>query len=66
MILIGRAVWEICFRVVIRHQYGISTLVSQTSFLGETGGGIPKCRLFAKATKKRKKKKIALAVAIKF
>ena len=26
--------------VMTRHQYGISALVSQTSFRGETGGGI--------------------------
>ena len=31
-----------------RHQYGISALVSQTSLLEETGGGVAKCRLFAK------------------
>ena len=43
MLLIGRATWEICFSqsevttqiwVVTRHQYGISALVSQTSFRG--------------------------------
>ena len=34
------------FWVVTRHQYGISALVSQTSFRGETSGGITKCRLF--------------------
>ena len=31
------------------HQHGISALVSQTSFLGETSGGIAKCRLFYQA-----------------
>ena len=36
--------------VVTRHQYGISVLVSQTSFRGETTGGVAKCRLFSKAT----------------
>ena len=36
--------------VVTRHQYGISELVSQTSFGGETSGGIAKCRLFSQAT----------------
>ena len=36
-------------RVVTRHQYGISALVSETSFRGETSGGIPKCRLFSQA-----------------
>ena len=29
-------------RVVTRHQYGISALVSQTSFRGETSGGVAK------------------------
>ena len=33
-----------------RHQYGISELVSQTSFGGETSGGVAKCRLFSHAT----------------
>ena len=31
--------------VVTRPQYGISALVSQTSFCGETSGGIAKCFL---------------------
>ena len=35
--------------VVTRHQYGISALVSQTSFRGETSGGVEKCRLFSQA-----------------
>ena len=33
-----------------RHQYGISELVSQTSFGGETSGSVAKCRLFSQAT----------------
>ena len=33
--------------VFTRHQYGISALVSQTSFRGETSGGVAKCRLFS-------------------
>ena len=33
-------------RVVTRHQYGISALVSQTSFGGETSSSVAKCRLF--------------------
>ena len=37
--------------VVTRHQYGISALVSQTSFRGKTSGGVPKCRLFSQADK---------------
>ena len=36
--------------VVTRHQYGISALVSQTSFGGETSGSVAKCRLFAQPT----------------
>ena len=35
-----------------RHQYGISVLVSQTSFGGETSGSIAKCRLFSQANTK--------------
>ena len=35
--------------VVPRHQYGISALVSQTSFGGETSGSVARCRLFSKA-----------------
>ena len=37
-------------KVVKRHQYGISVLVSQTSFRGETSGGVAKCWLFSQAT----------------
>ena len=36
--------------VVTRPEYGISALVSQTSFSGETSGVIAKCRLFSEAT----------------
>ena len=35
--------------VVTRHQYGISALVSQTSFCGGTVGGVANCRLFSQA-----------------
>ena len=35
--------------VVTRHQYGISVLVSQTSFGGETSGSVAKCRLYSQA-----------------
>ena len=35
--------------VVTRHQYGISALVSQTSFGGETSGSVAKCRPFSQA-----------------
>ena len=34
----------------MRHQYGISALVSHTSFRGETFGGVATCRLFSQAT----------------
>ena len=37
--------------VLTRHQYGISALVSRTSFRGETIGGLAKCRLFSQAIK---------------
>ena len=36
--------------VLTRHQCGISALVSQTSFGGETRGNVAKCRLFSQAT----------------
>ena len=35
--------------VVTRYQYGISPLVSQTLFRGETTGGVAKWRLFSQA-----------------
>ena len=34
---------------VTHHQYGISALVSKTSFGGETSGSVTKCRLFSQA-----------------
>ena len=36
--------------VVTRHQYGISALISQMSFGGETSGGIAKCWLFSQTS----------------
>ena len=39
-----------------RHQYGISALVSQMSFGGETCGSIDKCRLFSQASEPNKEK----------
>ena len=36
--------------VVTRHQYGISVLVSQTSFCGKTSGAVANCRLFSQAS----------------
>ena len=35
--------------VVTRHQCGLSAVVPQTSFRGETIGGFAKCRLFSQA-----------------
>ena len=35
--------------VVTLHQYGISALVSQMSFSGETSGSVAKCWLFSQA-----------------
>ena len=35
--------------VVMHHQYGISAVVSQTSFRGETSGTVAKCRLISQA-----------------
>ena len=50
---ISHAAWPIRsttqFWLVTRHQYGISALVFQTSFGGETSGSVAKCRLFSQA-----------------
>ena len=35
--------------VLTRHQYGISALVSQTSFRGKTSGRVAECLLFSQA-----------------
>ena len=48
-------IWE-----VTRHQYGISELVSQTSFRGETSGSMAKCRLFSQARWRAVKERVAL------
>ena len=40
--------------VVIRHRYGISPLVPQTSFRGENSYGLAKCRQFSQAVKYHK------------
>ena len=37
------------YGVVTRHHYGIFAFVSRTPFLGETSGGIAKCRLLSQA-----------------
>ena len=53
MLLIGRVEWEIGFNqseaLPRSGYYGISALVSQTSFGGETSGSVAKCRLFSQA-----------------
>ena len=57
VLLIGRAAWDICFNQsevlprteVIRNRYGITALVSQRSFCGETSRGVAKCRMFSQA-----------------
>ena len=49
MLLIGHAAWASQIWVVTHHQYGISTLVSQASFGGETGSSVAKCQLFSQA-----------------
>lgn len=42
-------------RVVIRHdQYGVSVNISQSSFRGETSGGVAIYRLFAQAIVKER------------
>ena len=52
--------------VVMRHQYGISGLVSQTSFGGETSGGVPKCPLFSQATTTVPVKNLTSILTFKF
>ena len=53
--------------VVTRHQYGISALVSQTSFRGETSGDVAKCWLplfpplpYKGAFKQRRRRRLRL------
>ena len=36
--------------LVMRHQHGISVLVSQMSIWGETSGGVTKCCLFSQTS----------------
>ena len=36
--------------IIMRHQYEISALVSQSSFRREASGGAGECRLFSRAT----------------
>ena len=44
--------WRVTVQIwiVTRHQYGISELLLQTSFPGETNGYVGKCRPFCQAT----------------
>ena len=51
LIQLIRRTTQIC--VVACYPYGISALVSQMSFGGETSGHIAKCWLFSQATKVR-------------
>ena len=46
--------------VVMHYQYGISALVSQTSFGRETSGSIAKCQLFSQARWRAGKERVAL------
>ena len=41
----------------VKYKHGVFALVSQTSFYGETNGGIGKCRLFTQARQKTKTNK---------
>ena len=59
VLLIGRVAWEICLNQSevlsrsgwwsVRHQYGISVLISHTSFRGKPQVGVAKCWLFSYA-----------------
>ena len=46
VLLIG---WKKHYPDLTRHQYGNSAFVSQTSFRGDTTGGVVKCQLFSQA-----------------
>ena len=50
--------------VVTRHQYGISALVSQTSFGGETSDSVAKCRLFSQAKSKEKAEELTQSLLV--
>ena len=50
--------------VVMRHQYGISVLVSQTSFGGKTSGSVAKCRLFSQAKSKEKAEELTQSLLV--
>ena len=46
-LLIGRSAIFNLVSLVTRHQYGVSAVVPQKSFHGETGGSVAKYRLFS-------------------
>ena len=48
-----------------RHQYGISALVSQTSFGGETSGSVAKCRLFSQAKSKEEAEELTQTLLVR-
>ena len=50
LIQLIKSTTQIQIWVVTRHQYGISALVSQTSFGGKTSGSVAKYRPFSQAT----------------
>ena len=50
--------------VMTRHQYGISALVSQTSFGGETSDSVAKCRLFSQAKSKEKAEELTQSLLV--
>ena len=52
--------------VVTRHQYGISALVSQTSFGGETSGSVAKCWLFSQANHQLSSSSLVLNLVLNF
>ena len=52
--------------VVRRRQYGISALVSQTSFLWETVGGVARCRLFSQTNGSITRQKSSIILKISY
>ena len=50
--------------VVTRHRYGISALVSQTSFGRETSGSVAKCRLFSQAKSKEEAEELTQTLLV--
>ena len=50
--------------VVTRHRYGISALVSQTSFGRETSGSVAKYRLFSQAKSKEEAEELTQTLLV--